>query len=76
MPNSRIYCLDLRIHNSARLIAEVNRIAKDNSLSLFSLGGLSPSEPPKPTPAQFARSSKPTNDTALPLHLEALVPSP
>jgi NAD-dependent dihydropyrimidine dehydrogenase PreA subunit len=41
VPNRRIYCLDLRIHNSAApYITEVKRIAKDNSLDLLSLGGL------------------------------------
>jgi NAD-dependent dihydropyrimidine dehydrogenase PreA subunit len=40
-PNRRIYCVDLRVHNSAApYIAEVKRIAQDNSLDLLSLGGI------------------------------------
>jgi NAD-dependent dihydropyrimidine dehydrogenase PreA subunit len=40
-PNRRIYCIDLRVHNAAApYIAEVKRIAKDNSFELLSLGGI------------------------------------
>jgi NAD-dependent dihydropyrimidine dehydrogenase PreA subunit len=63
MPNRRIYCLDLRVHNTAQpYIDEVKRIAKENSMQLMGLdswiGG-------SPKQEQLARYIQPTNDTAL-----------
>jgi len=63
MPNRKIYCLDLRVHNTAQpYIEEVKRIAKENSMQLMGLdswiGG-------SPKQEQLARYIQPTNDTAL-----------
>jgi NAD-dependent dihydropyrimidine dehydrogenase PreA subunit len=89
-PNRRIYCVDLRVHSSAApYIAEVKRIAQDNSLELLSLGGIGglglgtgdvrrgsrDAGSSSPTPEQLARLAKPTNDTALPLALEPRSPN-
>jgi NAD-dependent dihydropyrimidine dehydrogenase PreA subunit len=66
LPNRRIYCLDLRVHNSAQVyIDECKRILGENAVQLMSLslGGLGGSA----TPEQLARYEKPTNDTALPI---------
>lgn len=65
VPQRRIYCIDLRVHNTAQpYIDEIKRIAHENSLQLMplSLGGA-----PAPTPQQLQRLAQPTNDTALPL---------
>ena len=65
IPNRRIYCLDLRIHDKAQVyIDEVKRIAKENALPLVGLSGLS--LPGFATPEQAARFVTPTNNTALP----------
>jgi len=65
IPQRRIYCLDLRVHNSAApYVEEVKRIARENS---FQLMPLSLGSAPSPTPQQLQRMSQPTNDTALPL---------
>src|SRR5436190_17053113 len=65
IPNRRIYCLDLRIHDKAQVyIDEVKRIAKENALPLVGLSGLS--LPGLATPEQAARFVTPTNNTALP----------
>ena len=66
VPQRRIYCLDLRVHNTAQpYVDEVKRIARENSFQLMplslGLGGTSP------TPQQLQRMAHPTNDTALPL---------
>jgi NAD-dependent dihydropyrimidine dehydrogenase PreA subunit len=89
-PNRRIYCVDLRVHNSAApYIAEVKRIAQDNSFELLSLGGLGQGDSGlgargsetnaastrTPTPEQLARFQNPTNDTALPLTPESRAPN-
>ena len=66
LPNRRIYCLDLRIHDKAQVyIDEVKRIAKENALPLVGLSGLG--MPGISTPEQAARFVAPTNNTALPL---------
>jgi NAD-dependent dihydropyrimidine dehydrogenase PreA subunit len=70
VPNRKIYCLDLRVHNSAQpYIEEVQRIARENALQLMplslDLGG-------SPKPEQLARYQNPTNDTALPLAGQAV----
>ncbi len=80
IPNRKIYCLDLRVHERAQpYIDEVKRIARENSMQLVSLGlgmeqgGLQLAGQPKPE--QLARFVHPTNDTALPLAGIPLVPS-
>ena len=66
LPNRRIYCLDLRIHEKAQVyIDEVKRIARENALPLVGLSGLG--MPGLATLDQAARFVTPTNDTALPL---------
>jgi NAD-dependent dihydropyrimidine dehydrogenase PreA subunit len=69
IPNRKIYCLDLRVHNSPQpYIDEVKRIARENTMQLLPLGlGLGISPAPQPTPEQLARFAQPTNGTALPL---------
>jgi NAD-dependent dihydropyrimidine dehydrogenase PreA subunit len=63
VPNRRIYCIDLRVHNSAQpYIDEVKRIARENSMQLMSLGGWLGGTP---APQQLERYIRPTNDTAL-----------
>jgi NAD-dependent dihydropyrimidine dehydrogenase PreA subunit len=65
MPNRRIYCVDLRIHASARkYIDEIKRIAGENAQQVVSLdlGGMLGGSP---SPAQQARFQNPTNTTAL-----------
>jgi NAD-dependent dihydropyrimidine dehydrogenase PreA subunit len=76
MPNRRIYCVDLRVHNQAQpYIDEVKRIARENSMQLMGLddwiGGT-------PKPEQMERFLRPTNDTALgaPSELKTLNPHP
>lgn len=70
LPNRRIYCLDLRVHDKAQVyIDEVKRIARENSLPLVGLSGLG--MPGLATPDQAARFVTPINDTALPLAGEA-----
>ncbi len=65
MPNRKIYCLDLRVHQQAQpYLDEVKRIARENSMQLMGLdswiGG-------SPKQEQLARYIQPTNDTALPI---------
>jgi NAD-dependent dihydropyrimidine dehydrogenase PreA subunit len=75
VPNRKIYCLDLRVHNSAQpYIDEVKRIARENSLQLMSLGGID-SLAGQPKPEQLARFLQPTNDSALPVVGTLRVPS-
>lgn len=65
LPNRRIYCLDLRIHDKAQVyIDEVKRIARENALPLVGLSGIG--MPGMATQEQAARFVAPTNDTALP----------
>jgi NAD-dependent dihydropyrimidine dehydrogenase PreA subunit len=65
IPNRRIYCIDLRLHNAPQpYIDEIKRIARENAEQVVSLelgnwiGGA-------PQPDQMARFNVPTNDTAL-----------
>jgi NAD-dependent dihydropyrimidine dehydrogenase PreA subunit len=63
LPDRRIYCVDLRVHNSAQpYIDEVKRIARENSMQLMGLdtwiGGST-------KPEQVERYIDPANDTAL-----------
>ena len=65
IPNRRIYCIDLRLHNSPQpYLNEVKRIARENAEQVVNLdlgnwiGGA-------PQPEQMARFNAPTNDTAL-----------
>ncbi len=63
VPNRKIYCLDLRVHNAAQpYIDEVKRIARENSMQLMGLGDWIGGTPP---PQQLERYVRPTNDTAL-----------
>jgi NAD-dependent dihydropyrimidine dehydrogenase PreA subunit len=63
MPDRRIYCIDLRVHNTAQpYMDEVKRIARENSMQLMGLdtwiGGA-------PKAEQVERYVHPSNDTAL-----------
>lgn len=63
IPDRRVYCIDLRIHPKAEpYIAEVKRIAKENSMQLVGLEGWIGGAP---KPEQMERYLRPTNDTAL-----------
>jgi NAD-dependent dihydropyrimidine dehydrogenase PreA subunit len=62
-PNRRIYCIDLRVHNSAQpYIDEVKRIARENAMQLV---GLDSWIAGSPQPEHLERYIRPTNDTAL-----------
>ena len=57
IPNRRIYCLDLRVHNSAQpYIDEIKRIAKENSTEVVQLGDWIQGSP---QPAQMERFLSP-----------------
>ncbi len=63
VPNRRIYCLDLRVHNSTQpYLDEIRRIRDENRADIVELtswlGGT-------PNPNSLGRYLKPTNDTAL-----------
>src|SRR5262245_57028088 len=63
IPNRKIFCLDLRVHNAAQpYIEEVKRIARENSMQLM---GLSDWIGGTPQPQQLERYIRPANDTAL-----------
>jgi NAD-dependent dihydropyrimidine dehydrogenase PreA subunit len=63
IPNRKIYCLDLRVHEQAQpYIDEVKRILKENAVQLMSLDGWIGGSP---KPEQLARYHAPTNDTYL-----------
>jgi len=63
VPNRKIYCVDLRVHNSAQpYIEEVKRIARENSMQLMGLGDWIGGSPQS---QQLERYIRPTNDTAL-----------
>jgi NAD-dependent dihydropyrimidine dehydrogenase PreA subunit len=63
VPNRKIYCLDLRVHDTAGpYIEEVKRIARENAMQLM---GLSDWIGGAPQPQQLERYLRPTNDTAL-----------
>jgi NAD-dependent dihydropyrimidine dehydrogenase PreA subunit len=64
IPNRKIYCLDLRVHDKAQpYIDEVKRILKENAVQLMSLDGWIGGSP---KPEQLARYHAPTNDTYVP----------
>jgi hypothetical protein len=76
IPNRKIYCLDLRVHERAQpYIDEVKRIARENSMQLVSLGIGGMELAGQPKPEQLARFAQPTNDTALPVLGTLRVPS-
>jgi len=63
IPNRRIYCIDLRVHDAAQpYIDEIKRIAAENTQKLVQLGdwlqGVA-------KPEQLERFANPTNTTAL-----------
>jgi NAD-dependent dihydropyrimidine dehydrogenase PreA subunit len=63
VPDRRIYCLDLRVHNTAQpYVDEVKRIARENAMQLVGLDGWIGGAP---KPEQMERYLRPTNDTAL-----------
>lgn len=72
VPDRRIYCLDLRLHNSATpFIREVKRIAEENRTQVVELMGWlggAPKEEP------LFRFVNPANDTALGPNLQAAAP--
>jgi NAD-dependent dihydropyrimidine dehydrogenase PreA subunit len=64
-PNRRIYCLDLRLHNSAQpYVEEVRRIVRENAEPLVNLN-LGSWLTGQAAPEQLARFESPTNNTAL-----------
>ncbi|HJN11689.1 MAG: ferredoxin family protein [Pirellulaceae bacterium] len=63
IPNRRIYCLDLRVHNQTqRYVDEIKRIADENRQKLVPLGDWIQGDP---SPEAMQRFGQPTNDTAL-----------
>jgi NAD-dependent dihydropyrimidine dehydrogenase PreA subunit len=65
IPNRRIYCIDLRLHNASQpYIDEIKRIARENAEQVvgLDLGGWIGGAPQAD---QLARFNAPTNDTAL-----------
>ena len=63
IPNRRIYCVDLRVHNSAQpYIDEIKRISEENTQQLVQLGDWIQGDA---KPEQLARFANPTNTTAL-----------
>jgi NAD-dependent dihydropyrimidine dehydrogenase PreA subunit len=63
VPNRRIYCVDLRVHNSAQpYIEEIRRIAEESTQKLVQLGDWIQGDA---KPEQLARFASPTNTTAL-----------
>lgn len=63
IPNRRIYCIDLRIHNTAQpYIDEIKRIADENTQKLVQLGDWLQGDA---KPEQMERFTNPTNTTAL-----------
>jgi NAD-dependent dihydropyrimidine dehydrogenase PreA subunit len=68
IPNRNIYCLDLRLRNSAAdYIQEIKRIVGETKVQVMGIGDLQRT-PTTPTAAQLARMQTPTNDTALALN--------
>ena len=62
IPNRKIYCLDLRVHNSAEpYLEEIRRIAAENRQQVVSLDGWVQGSP---KPDQMQRYKQPTNTTA------------
>jgi NAD-dependent dihydropyrimidine dehydrogenase PreA subunit len=73
-PNRRIYCVDLRVHNTAQpYVDEVRRIISESRMQLVQLGGWIEG---RPDPAQAERFLLPTNNTALPLMPRSLGQAP
>jgi NAD-dependent dihydropyrimidine dehydrogenase PreA subunit len=65
VPNRRIYCIDLRLHNAAQpYVDEIKRIAGENAAQVVSLG-LGSWLGGNPKPEQLTRFETPTNNTAL-----------
>ena len=65
IPNRRIYCLDLRVHDRPQAyIDEIKRIATENEQKLVQLGGWIDGTARQ---EQLDRFAKPTNSTALPI---------
>ncbi len=63
IPDRRIYCIDLRVHNKAQpYVDEIKRIADENRQKLVQLGDWIQGDP---SPAAMNRFQQPTNDTAL-----------
>lgn len=63
IPNRRIYCLDLRVHDRPQAyIDEIKRIATENEQKLVQLGGWIDGTARQ---EQLDRFAKPTNSTAL-----------
>jgi hypothetical protein len=63
IPNRRIYCVDLRVHNTAEpYIEEIKRIADENTQKLVQLGDWIQGDA---KPEQLERFANPTNTTAL-----------
>lgn len=63
IPNRRIYCVDLRVHNSAQVyIDEIKRIAEENTQQLVPLGDWIQGDA---KPEQMERFVHPTNTTGL-----------
>ena len=63
IPNRRIYCIDLRVHNTAQpYIDEIKRVAEENTQKLVQLGDWIQDDA---KPEQVARFASPTNTTEL-----------
>ena len=63
IPNRRIYCVDLRVHNQTQAyVDEIKRIAAENRQKLVQLGDWIQGDP---SPDALQRFQQPTNDTAL-----------
>ena len=63
IPDRRIYCVDLRVHNQAQTyVDEIKRIAEENRQELVQLGDWIQGDP---SAAALQRFQQPTNDTAL-----------
>lgn len=63
IPNRLIYCIDLRVHDTAQpYIDEIKRIANENEQKLVQLGGWFEGTPRQ---RQLDRFAKPTNSTSL-----------
>ena len=64
-PNRRIFCIDLRVHNTAQpYVDEVRRIVAETRMQLVQLGGWIEGQPNQ---TQAERFLLPTNNTALSL---------
>ena len=62
IPNRKIYCIDLRIHNTARpYIEEVKRIANENSAQVVELMSWISGSPKPEQTEQYLSANSPTN---------------